>query len=153
MKLYSFHREQLIDRPRTEVFKFFERPENLSIITPPELGFVILTPSPIEMHSGTMIDYSVRILGIRRHWTTLITDYRPPEMFVDVQLKGPYTFWHHTHKFVEKDSGTLIIDDVRYVMPLGPLGGLIRQIVVKRQLEKIFTFRAGVIEKYFRNKL
>jgi ligand-binding SRPBCC domain-containing protein len=153
MNLYNLHREQLIRRPREEVFAFFERPENLSRITPPRLGLVILTPAPIVMQKGTLIDYTVSILGIRRHWRTLITDYEPPRMFSDVQLKGPYTFWHHTHRFREAEGGTLIIDDVRYVMPLGLLGSAMHSLFVKRQLKRIFDYRAAVIDSCFRSEM
>ena len=149
MKFYTLHKEQLIKRPRDEVFSFFEKPENLKLLTPSKLDFVILTPSPIEMRSGALIDYTVRILGLRQHWTTLITDYHRPEMFTDVQLKGPYAFWHHTHRFIEMDNGTLITDDVRYIMPFGLLGKLARRLIVRRQLEDIFNYRAGVISKIF----
>lgn len=149
MRLFTLHKEQLIKRPRDEVFSFFEKPENLKLLTPPHLNFAILTPLPIEIRSGALIDYSVRILGVRRHWTTLITVYKPPELFADVQLRGPYTFWHHTHKFIESTEGTLITDDVRYIIPLGLLGRLVRQVIIKRQLDKIFNYRANVISRYF----
>ena len=149
MRVFTLTKEQRIERPVNEVFAFFERPENLATITPPELGFRILTPTPIEMKPGTLIDYSVRILGVRTHWRTLICDYQPPHRFVDSQLKGPYTFWHHTHTFEEVDGGTIIRDEVRYVLPFGWLGRLMNRLVVRRQLRGIFEFRARVIGDHF----
>lgn len=149
MKIRLLRSEQTVPRPLEEVFSFFACPENLSIITPSRLGFEILTPTPIAMHPGAVIDYTVRILGIRRHWTTVISDYDPPYRFADVQLRGPYTFWHHAHAFETVDRGTRIIDEVRYVMPWGFLGGLAHELVVARQLKAIFAYRAEVISRRF----
>lgn len=148
MKKYTLRKVQMIRRPREEVFSFFSKPENLKLITPPGLDFIILTPLPINMKSGTLIDYSVRILGVRRHWTTLIIDYNPPEKFVDVQLKGPYTFWHHTHTFKETEEGTLLEDNVQYIVPFGILGRLAHALLIRRQLNHIFEYRAKVIRKH-----
>ena len=47
MAEYTFTSNSTIDRPREEVFDFFSKAENLELITPPELGFHIVTPTPI----------------------------------------------------------------------------------------------------------
>lgn len=151
MKYYTLERTQTITRPLAEVFAFFENPENLTKITPGSVGFEILTPSPIAMHTGAVIDYTIRVLGLRQHWTTLITAYTPPQSFVDVQLKGPYQFWHHTHRFEEVAEGTRMVDHVRYVLPFGVLGRLVHALFVRSQLDRIFDFRQRVIEEYFRS--
>lgn len=145
MNIHLLQREQRIDLPLDEVFEFFSRPENLARITPPAMRFTILTPLPIAMKPGAVIDYTVRTLGLPVRWTTLIAEYDPPHRFVDIQLKGPYSFWHHTHRFEKADRGTRIIDEVRYALPFGPLGELARLFIVKGKLEKIFDFRRRVI--------
>ena len=96
-----------------------------------------------------MIDYIIRLLKIPIHWRTLISTYEPPGLFIDEQLKGPYTIWHHSHSFREKDGGTLMIDKVTYVLPFGIIGRLMHRLVVKRQLKHIFDYRAAVIKKIF----
>jgi len=149
MKVHYLRKEQIIHRNLSDVFAFFEKPENLSRITPPGMGFEILTPTPIKMRAGAIIDYTVKAFGLRTHWRTLIADYDPPNMFVDIQLKGPYTFWHHTHSFERVDSGTLIRDEVRYCLPFGVLGGMVHSLFVKRELERIFDYRSSVIENIF----
>ena len=133
--------EQEVPRPRDEVFAYFDRPENLSDLTPPEMGFEILTPRPLLMQTGALIDYVVRIGGIGVRWTSLIPVYEPPDRFVDVQLRGPYSYWHHEHTFRETGSGTLIGDVISYAMPLGPLGDLAHALFVRRRLERIFAYR------------
>ena len=149
MKVYNLKREQSVKRPLDEVFAFFEKAENLSRITPSSLGFEILTPTPIHMKDGTVIDYTIRLAGMPIHWRSLITSYEPPYCFVDVQLKGPYAFWHHTHSFKETQGGTLITDEVHYALPFGFLGRLAHALFVKRQLKKIFDYRAQVIARVF----
>ncbi len=151
MKIYTLKREQTVPRPLDYVFPFFADPRNLARLTPPSLGFVILTPPPIEMRQGALIDYTIGVVGIRMHWRTLISDYNPPHSFTDVQLKGPYLFWHHTHTFREVEGGTVISDEVRYVMPFGVLGRAAHAILVKRQLQQIFDFREKFIAELFAN--
>jgi ligand-binding SRPBCC domain-containing protein len=139
--LYELHREQFILKPRQIVFEFFERPENLARMTPPWLNLVTLTPSPIQMAQGLRIDYAIRILGMRWRWTSLITQYEPPQRFRDEQVRGPYRLWEHQHEFQEKDGGTLVTDHIRYRLPYGVLGEAIHALYVRRALRKIFDFR------------
>ena len=146
---HVLRREQIVQKPLREVFDFFERPENLSRITPASLGFSILTPGPIVMRVGTLLDYQIRLLGIPVRWRTLITAYDPPFRFTDEQLRGPYDFWHHTHTFEEISGGTRLRDEVHYAMGMGPLGGLLNTLYVKRSLARIFDHRAAVIADYF----
>lgn len=153
MTPYVFEKRQLLPVPPDEAFRFFDRPENLAEITPAELGFRILTPSPIAMKEGALIDYTIRVLGVPVRWTTLITSYDPPRAFVDQQLKGPYSFWHHTHAFRAVEGGTEMTDTVMYLLPFGPLGDLLHVLAVRRQLEQIFEHRSRVIASRFQGGL
>jgi hypothetical protein len=146
---YVLERKLFLPVPPDEAFRFFDRPENLADVTPAELGFRILTPSPIAMKEGALIDYTIRVLGMPVRWTTLITSYDPPRGFVDQQLRGPYSFWHHTHAFRAVDGGTEMTDTVRYLLPFGPLGALAHSVAVRRQLEGIFDHRSRVIAGRF----
>ena len=149
MKTQRLHREQYVGHPLPEVFQFFERPENLALLTPPSLGFRLLTPSPVLMMKGAVIDYSIRVMGVRMKWRSLISGYAPLSAFSDDQVRGPYAFWHHTHTFAESDGGTLLTDEVQYALPLGFLGRIGQRLIVQRQLEQIFSYRAEAIERIF----
>jgi len=151
MKLYTLESNQFINKPIEEVFQFFSKPENLSVITPAKLGFKILSPNPIKMEVGRLIDYNIYLMGIPIHWRTLITDYEPPNMFVDQQIKGPYTMWHHTHTFHKVKGGVEIKDRVVYSIPFGFLGRLLNYLWIKRDLNNIFLHRKKVIDKLFEN--
>ena len=146
---YILKKSLFIKKPIQEVFSFFENPQNLEKITPPNLNFQILTLPPLEMKKDAIFDYLVRPLFFPLKWRSRMTEYEPPHRFVDVQLGGPYSYWHHTHSFMEKDGGTLIEDDVRYVLPFGVLGKLAHWVHVKKKLEHIFEFRKKVIQTYF----
>ncbi len=138
MKEFTFHAEQWLPRPRAEVFPFFADAANLEKLTPPFLQFHIVTPTPIEMRPGALIDYRLRIHGVPVRWRTEIVAWDPPHRFIDVQLRGPYRLWHHTHTFEERDGGTLCTDLVRY-HPLG--GAIVNHFFVRHDIAKIFEYR------------
>jgi len=127
-------------RPRPEVFAFFADPANLACITPPWLGFRLLTERPV-MAAFTVLDYRIRWLGLPVRWRTLIREYDPPARFLDVQVRGPYDRWEHRHLFLEEAGGTWVEDRVTYRLPLGPLGRAAHALLVRRQLEAIWAYR------------
>ena len=137
-----------VPRPREDVFPFFARAENLSQITPPELGFRIDSGVPATMARGAKIDYTISVYGIPMKWRTEITDWNPPFSFEDTQRRGPYAEWVHRHRFVEAFDGTTIEDRVVYSMRFGALGRLVHPFVA-RQLRRIFNYRAKVLAQLF----
>jgi ligand-binding SRPBCC domain-containing protein len=141
--------ELWVGYPIEDVFEFFSRAENLEEITPPELSFHILTPTPIAMHEGTLIDYRIKLGFVPMRWRSRITEWAPPQRFADEQLKGPYLSWYHTHTFEEKDGGTVIRDEVRYEVPGWFLEPLIHKLFVGRRLDRIFSYRQEAMEKRF----
>jgi ligand-binding SRPBCC domain-containing protein len=146
---HLFEQEQLIRRTRSEVFAFFADPANLERITPASLHFVICSPQPIAMRADATIDYQLSLFGLKFQWRTLIESFDPESGFVDVQMKGPYRSWRHSHTFSDAPGGTLVRDRVEYELPFGPLGELARRLFVARQLRRIFDFRRAAIETAF----
>jgi len=152
MRVYTLQREQWVAEPLERIFPFFSQPENLALITPPSLGFRLLTPRPVNMEKGRIIDYTIRLLGLRVRWRTLITRYDPPRCFVDEQLSGPYSFWHHTHRFEHNNGGTLLNDEVHYALPMvlvGPARDLVHALYVRPVLVRIFDHRQQVFASLF----
>ncbi len=145
-RLFTHQSEIWLPRPRSEVFAFFSEPRNLETITPAWLHFSILTPQPIAMRPGAIIDYRLRLRGIPVCWKTEITVWEPPHRFVDVQRRGPYRVWVHEHTFEERDGGTLARDRVDYKVPGG---WLVQRLLVGRDVERIFAYRRCVLAHWF----
>lgn len=145
MAEHTLTRSITISRPLREVFDFFADAGNLERITPPELNFHIITPQPIDIEKGTLIDYSLKLRGLPMKWRTEISVWDPPFEFVDQQLSGPYKQWIHRHRFTELEKGkTLIEDEVRYRLPLEPLGDVVH-FIVRRELNYIFDHRQKTV--------
>jgi len=142
MKVRTLERSQIVRWPLAETFKFFCDPRNLERLTPAFLNFKFLAPPPEELRAGSVIDYRIRLYGVPVHWRTRIEVVDAPHKFVDVQEKGPYALWRHSHSFRDVGGGaTEMKDHVEYAMPLGPLGEIAYHLFVARSLAQIFEFR------------
>lgn len=150
-KVHSIESVQKIAISLEEAWNFFSKPKNLLLITPPFLNLKeINKPSDSEAFEGQIISYSVRpLLGISVLWISEITHVQHQKMFCDNQRKGPYKLWYHEHYFKEVDGGIEMTDAVQYQVPLGMLGLIANTLFVKKQLEKIFTYRYNAIIKLF----
>jgi ligand-binding SRPBCC domain-containing protein len=149
--MYALKRSLTVPGSLETAFEFFNRPENLEQLTPSNLRFHILTPSPVAMHNGAVFDYTIGLFGVPMRWTSIITNYCPPHHFVDIQLKGPYAYWHHKHSFESRPDGVEVTDEIHYEIGYSLLGKVVLRPLVKRQLESIFAFRAQAIEHIFRH--
>ena len=145
MKTHVLERSQIIERSLDVTFDFFSDAYNLEKITPEFLRFKILTPRPLAMQAGAVIEYSLSMFGVPFKWKTLIEQWEPGIRFVDRQLKGPYALWVHTHSFEAIGTDrTLMKDRVEYQLPLGFLGEMAHTLFVQETLKKIFAHRADV---------
>lgn len=141
---YVLERTQIIERSPAETFEFFGDAFNLERITPPFLRFRILTPPPIAMRAGTLIDYRLALGGIPFRWRTRIEEWEPGRRFVDLQVSGPYALWRHTHTFESIGPGrTLMRDYVEYRLPFGLVGRAAHALWIRQVLEGIFDYRAA----------
>lgn len=145
--MYRLERSLFVPLPLNQVFPFFAEPRNLARITPPWLGFRVVTGGDLTMRQGLEISYRIHPLGIPQRWTSRISVWDPPRRFVDEQLRGPYRTWHHLHEFREVVGGTEIRDEVTYELPFGPLGRIAHRLMVRRQLESIFRYRERVVRE------
>jgi ligand-binding SRPBCC domain-containing protein len=146
MKRRVFRSELWLPVSTQELFPFFGDATNLNAITPPWLSFRVVTPAPIVMRAGTLIDYRLRVRGIPVRWRTRINVWEPPDRFVDEQIRGPYRLWIHEHTFAGRDGGTLVRDEVQYAVPLDPI---VYPLFVRRDIGRIFQFRAEALRRRY----
>jgi ligand-binding SRPBCC domain-containing protein len=146
MKTFELRQELWLPRAVDEVFPFFADSANLSTLTPEWLQFRILTPTPVDMSEGTLIDYRIRLRGLPLRWTSLIRHWEPPHVFVDEQVRGPYRKWVHTHRFEPANGGTRILDHVAYAV----WGGrVVNRWMVEPDLARIFRYRTECLQDLF----
>ena len=145
---HRLDRAQRVPLSPDETFAFFADAHNLEAITPPWLRFRVVTPAPIPMGQGALIDYRLRLRGIPLRWQSRIEVWEPGRRFVDVQVAGPYRLWHHAHRFEPlAGGGTRIRDTVRYALPFGRVGRAAHALLVRRDLERIFDFRREAVAR------
>ncbi|NIX14940.1 MAG: hypothetical protein GWN11_03415 [Candidatus Dadabacteria bacterium] len=153
MKIYTLKKVQVLPIDMDECWNFFSNPANLELITPPDLSLAVKSELPEQMYPGMIIEYTVSpLLGIKQTWVTEITHVKKPFYFADEQRFGPYKFWHHQHHFKKtKDGHIEATDIVNYSLPFDPFSRLIHDLFIAKQLNYIFEYREGVLNKKFGN--
>ena len=146
--IHEMFQQQWIPHKVEDIFPFFCDEKNLEVLTPPLLNFKVVGKTTPELEKGTFIDYRLKIRGVPTTWRTKIVEWDHGKRFVDTQLKGPYSLWHHTHEFESLGGGTLMTDRVLYKLPLWPFGE-VGLPLVQRDVSSIFRFRRDVIQKKF----
>ena len=145
-----FEQRQWVPERLKKVFGFFSDERNLEAITPEWLHFEVEGKSTPALEEGTEIDYRLRIHGVPARWRSRISLWEPDRRFRDVQLKGPYARWEHTHGFAEMGEGTLLKDRVIYRLPASSLGGVLFHPLIRKDIGRIFGHRRKVIAERFK---
>lgn len=143
--IFVLHEETIVPASLDETFAFFSDAANLERLTPPWLNFRIRTPQPIAMTEGTEIEYRIVLYGLPIPWLTRIDVWEPGVRFVDRQLRGPYRWWHHEHRFEVVEGGTRVIDHVEFV----PRARFVSGPMVRRDVRRIFDYRKGELSRLF----
>lgn len=143
---YQLSDRFLVTSSIEKTWDFFGRAENLPKITPPWLHFTNVA-GPTRITDGSILDYTIRWMGVKVKWRTKIIDWSPPRQFIDLQIRGPYALWHHQHVFEPCDGGVMCSDRVIYRLPMPVIGRMTHGLVVKNQLLEIFRFRRKVISE------
>jgi ligand-binding SRPBCC domain-containing protein len=148
---YQIRRTQQLGCSIDAAWDFFSSPCNLSVITPKDMNFKVITKLPDgPVYTGMIIDYTVfPFWGIALKWRTIITQVSEKRSFEDYQQKGPYKSWNHLHEFITNEHGVLMKDTVDYELPLGLIGRIVHKLIVKKKLNHIFDYRYQVVEKLF----
>ncbi len=135
-----------IEAPLDKVWIFYDDIGCLFKLTPPEVK-ARLEGEPVPMGVGVVYHLLITRFGVTLHWDAEIIAYEPPRLFRDRQVdgKGPFQAWTHTHTFDPLPGDrTRITDHVHYHLPFGPLGRLADFLFVRRELGKMFAYRHKV---------
>jgi ligand-binding SRPBCC domain-containing protein len=158
---HTFESEQWLPCPLELVFAFFANPQNLPRLMPSwqkarieEAMYAAPPPRPgpairsVAAGQGSRLTISFRpfpYAPFRLPWEAEISEFVWNDHFCDTQLRGPFAYWRHFHRVQLQTrggfAGTLLRDELEYELPLGPLGELAHNIVVRRQIQKVFAFR------------
>lgn len=144
-----FERTTTIHATLAEVFDFFSQPDNLARITPPAVGFRVLRAPARPLREGDVLEYRLRAAGVPLRWRSRITLWQPGRAFADLQERGPFAYWLHTHTFREEAGGVTMHDHVDYRLPFGFLGRLVAGALVRRTIAKSFDYRAEALRQHF----
>jgi len=150
VKIYTLHKTQKLPISVDEAWEFLSDPKNLKIITPAKMSFDIISGADRPIYAGQILQYKVTpMMGIRTKWVSEIKSIVPKKYFVDEQLYGPYSLWHHKHFIREIEGGVEMEDIIDYKIPLGILGQMIHPLLVKPRLEEIFNYRQKKLVELF----
>ncbi|MDW5265006.1 MULTISPECIES: SRPBCC family protein [Acidobacteriaceae] len=168
--MHTFHSQQWLPLPAELVFAFFANPSNLPRLMPAwqqariEKAIIVSPPPPpnssalndvfyvLAAGAGTRLTISFRPIPfspVRLKWQAEIDSFVWNQHFSDVQVRGPFAHWHHTHALTPETRigesgnaipGTLLQDEVQYQLPLGRLGNLAHPLIT-RQLRQTFVYR------------
>ena len=150
MIVHHLKQSQTLPVDREVLWEFISVPQNLNKITPPDMAFEIIGESPEKTYTGLLLEYRVKVplLG----WSTWLTEIKYVHegvSFMDEQRVGPYKLWLHTHKLEDVDGGTRMTDDIRYIVPFGPIGWIANALFVRQTLRRIFDYRRVKMEEIF----
>jgi len=150
MKIYTLYKTQKLPISADEAWEFLSDPKNLKIITPAKMSFDIISGADRPIYAGQILQYKVTpMMGIRTKWVSEIKSIVPKKYFVDEQLYGPYSLWHHKHFIREIEGGVEMEDIIDYKIPLGILGQMFHPLLVKPRLEEIFNYRQKKLVELF----
>ena len=136
-----FERSFMVKATLREVAAFHDDPVSLAAITPLPVRVTIQRfDRPVRAGSRVIFRLGAGPFGVM--WDGTIVEYVDQKYFRDVQNKGPFGAWSHTHSFTAEADGTRVNDRVEYEPPFGLIGKLLDPFVVKPSLAFMFSYRA-----------
>jgi uncharacterized protein (TIGR01777 family) len=142
--MLRFQRRTRIAAPAEAVFAWHARPGALERLVPP-WEHVAVEERTGGIEDGARVVLRVGAGPIRLRWVAVHSEVVPGRQFCDRQDRGPFAYWHHRHRFEpEGASGSELVDDVEYALPLGRLGSIVAGGRVRETIERMFAYRHAV---------
>lgn len=136
-----FKRKIRIPAPVETVFAWHARPGAIQRLSPPWDPLTIIRQSG-GILPGAEVVMKMNAGPVKFTWVARHTEYVENRLFADTQIKGPFSKWTHTHRFEpESDTACFLEDEIRYALPFHPAGTLLADSMVRKKLNRIFTYR------------
>ncbi|MGM0843634.1 MAG: SRPBCC family protein [Bacillota bacterium] len=100
-----------------------------------------------HLEKGDIVTWEAVHLGVKQRLTAKITQMEKPSRFVDIMVNGAFHSFEHSHQFIEKDGGTLMIDHFQYKSPLGLLGILADKLFLEKYMRTFIASRAEALKE------
>lgn len=142
-----FEQTSVIQAPVERVFGFHEEPDAFERLTPP------WQPVKILSRQGGIRDGGEAVLELplgpfRLHWIAEHSGYERNRLFIDRQVKGPFRYWRHQHRFADLGNGqTRLTDHIEFSLPGGAIADFFGGWLARLQLRKLFRYRHEVTRR------
>lgn len=137
----QFEKQSRIPFPAETVFRWHERDGAFRRLKPP-WETVELVEQTGGVQNGGIARIRVKMGPMWRAWDAEHCDYEEGRQFRDVQTRGPFAEWDHTHRMTpDGDDACVLTDSIRYRLPLGILGRLFGGRFTRKKLERMFAYR------------
>ncbi len=137
----TYTHRSILPFPAADVFAWHARPGAFQRLNPPWDPVELVSQSG-NIQDGDRLEISLRMGPFRRRWVAEHRHFIDGRQFQDVQIKGPFAEWEHTHTITPVDGFRCELrDEIRYQLPFGFLGQLCGGAFMRRMLEQLFVYR------------
>jgi uncharacterized protein len=145
MKMRHFVRRIHLSAPIETVFTWHQREGAFHRLTPPWMKVQVLLADK-SLEDGATVVLNIYVAGFPIRWELVHQNYEAGKQFEDIQRKGPFSYWKHTHRFIPQGVDSCILeDDMEYAMPGGILGYYLARFFIEPQLKKLFQYRHQIM--------
>ena len=144
---FTFHFETRIPAPLEEVFAWHEKPGAFERLTPPFLNMQVISANS-SLEKGECVHFRATYLkSFVVDSVHEITHSKKNDAFIDQQIRGPFAFWKHLHKFRRQDDNHTIIEEIiHYKLPLDHLLSHLLNNKIAKKLTQIFRYRQQILK-------
>lgn len=143
MRRQVYERRVLLPVSAAEAFAWHERRGAFLRLQPPWEHVTLLSAEGIR--DGQRAELQMKIGPFTQMWTAEHRGYLAGRQFQDVQVRGPFAAFEHTHRITPQDRNSCwLIDHIEYELPGGAWGQVIGGRFVRSKLERVFRYRHHV---------
>lgn len=140
MRTESFVYRSRIPASADDVFDWHLRPGAFERLVPP-WEHIRVVDRGNGVAEGSRVELELSNGLFRQRWTAEHRDFLPGRQFRDVQVRGPFAKWEHTHSVSADGPNACWLEDrIEFAAPYGALGRLALPYL-RRKLQATFAYR------------